>query len=160
MTIAIKPTASGSTIEQNGSTILTVDGSGNIDVANNLTVTGTFPTSTPDALSTASGSAPSYSARAWVNFQGTGTVTIRGSGNVTSVTDLGTGNYRANFTTAMQDSNFSVVSIGSDTSSTGQSCVHVAARATTSTTIHNNYVVNNSGNTLIDTDSLYIAIFR
>jgi len=43
MTIAIKPTASGSTIEQNGSTILTVDGSGNIDVANNLTVTGTSP---------------------------------------------------------------------------------------------------------------------
>jgi len=40
MTIAIKPTASGSTIEQNGSTILTVDGSGNVDVANNLTSTG------------------------------------------------------------------------------------------------------------------------
>lgn len=40
MTIAIKPTASGSTIEQNGSTILTVDGSGNIDVANDLTSTG------------------------------------------------------------------------------------------------------------------------
>ena len=40
MTIAIKPTASGSTIEQNGSTILTVDGSGNIDVANNLTTGG------------------------------------------------------------------------------------------------------------------------
>jgi hypothetical protein len=111
-------------------------------------------------LDTATGDAPSYSARAWVNFNGTGTVAIRASGNVTSVTDLGTGNYRANFTTAMQDSNFSVVSIGSDTSSTGQSCVHVAARTTTSTTIHNNYVPNNSGNTLIDTDSLYIAIFR
>ena len=40
MTISIKPTASGSTIEQDGSTILTVDGSGNIDVANNLTVAG------------------------------------------------------------------------------------------------------------------------
>ena len=45
MTIAIKPTASGSTIEQNGSTILTVDGSGNITIANDLSVTGTFPTS-------------------------------------------------------------------------------------------------------------------
>ena len=40
MTIAIKPTASGSTIEQNGSTILTVDGSGNISAANNFTATG------------------------------------------------------------------------------------------------------------------------
>ena len=41
MTIAIKPTASGSTIEQNGSTILTVDGSGNISTAYNLSVSGT-----------------------------------------------------------------------------------------------------------------------
>ena len=36
MTIAIKPTASGSTIEQNGSTILTVDGSGNITPSNQM----------------------------------------------------------------------------------------------------------------------------
>jgi len=43
MTIAIKPTASGSTIEQNGSTILTVDSSGNIAIANDLTVTGSSP---------------------------------------------------------------------------------------------------------------------
>ena len=43
MTIAIKPTASGATIEQNGSTILTVDGSGNIAIANDLTVTGNVP---------------------------------------------------------------------------------------------------------------------
>ena len=42
MTIAIKPTATTATIEHNDSTILTVDSSGNIDVANNLTVTGTL----------------------------------------------------------------------------------------------------------------------
>src|SRR6056300_1480890 len=41
-------------------------------------------------LDTATGSAPSYSARAWVNFNGTGTVAIRGSGNVSSITDNGT----------------------------------------------------------------------
>ena len=40
MTISIKPTASGSTIEQDGSTILTVDGSGNISTPNTLTSTG------------------------------------------------------------------------------------------------------------------------
>jgi len=106
MTIAIKPTASGSTIEQNGSTILTVDSSGNIAIANDLSVTGTFPTSTPDALSTASGSAPSYSARAWANFSGTGTPTLRSSGNVTSITDHGTGDYSINFTTSMPDVNY------------------------------------------------------
>jgi len=63
----------------------------------------------PAALSTASGSAPSYSARAWVNFNGTGTVAIRSSGNVSSITDNGTGDYTLNFTTALADANYSVV---------------------------------------------------
>jgi hypothetical protein len=63
------------------------------------------PTAT--ALTTASGSAPSYSARAWVNFDGTGTVAIRSSGNVTSITDNGTGDYTVNFTIAMADANYS-----------------------------------------------------
>jgi len=60
----------------------------------------------PAALSTASGSAPSYSARAWVNFNGIGTVAIKASGNVSSITDNGTGDYTINFTTAMSDANY------------------------------------------------------
>ena len=99
MTISIKPTASGSTIEQDGSTILTVDGSGNITPTNNLTAT---------SLTTASGSAPSYSARAWVNFNGTGTLAIRDSGNVSSITDNGNGNYTINFSANMPDTNYCV----------------------------------------------------
>jgi hypothetical protein len=54
----------------------------------------------------ASGSAPVYAARAWVNFNGTGTVAIRASGNVSSITDNGTGDYTINFTTAMPDANY------------------------------------------------------
>lgn len=53
-----------------------------------------------------SGSAPIYGARAWVNFNGTGTVAIRASGNVSSITDNGTGNYSVNFTTAIGDTNY------------------------------------------------------
>jgi len=49
-----------------------------------------------------------YGCRAWVNFNGTGTVAIRGSGNVSSITDNGTGDYTINFTTAMPDANYSV----------------------------------------------------
>lgn len=64
------------------------------------------------SLTTASGSAPSYSARAWVNFNGTGTVAIRASGNVSSITDLGTGTYRVNLTTAMSDANYSIQTSG------------------------------------------------
>jgi hypothetical protein len=53
------------------------------------------------------GDAPGYMARAWVNFNGTGTVAIRASGNVTSITDNGTGDYTVNFTTALADANYS-----------------------------------------------------
>ena len=55
-----------------------------------------------------SGSAPSYLCRAWVNFNGTSTVAIRASGNVSSITDNGTGDYTLNFTTAMPDANYSI----------------------------------------------------
>ena len=53
--------------------------------------------------------APAYGCRAWVNFNGTGTVAIRASGNVSSITDNGVGNYTVNFTTAMPDANFATV---------------------------------------------------
>ena len=52
--------------------------------------------------------ATAYGCRAWVNFNGTGTVAIRGSGNVSSITDNGTGDYTVNFTTAMPDANYNV----------------------------------------------------
>lgn len=47
--------------------------------------------------------------RAWVNFNGTGTVAIRASFNVTSITDNGTGDYTVNFTNAMPDANYCAV---------------------------------------------------
>jgi len=59
-------------------------------------------------MSTPVGTAPGYQCRAWVNFNGTGTVAIRASGNVSSITDNGTGDYTVNFTTAMSDANYSV----------------------------------------------------
>ena len=51
-------------------------------------------------------SAVAYGCRAWVNFNGTGTVAIRASGTVSSITDNGTGEYTVNFTTAMVDANY------------------------------------------------------
>ena len=52
--------------------------------------------------------ATAYGCRAWVNFNGTGTVAIRASGNVTSITDNGVGNYTLSFTTALTDANYAV----------------------------------------------------
>lgn len=75
--------------------------------------TGTLATTTDSItqaqLTTAlnvTGSAPMYACRAWVNFNGTGTVAIRASGNVSSITDNGVGLYTVNFTTAMPDANY------------------------------------------------------
>jgi hypothetical protein len=60
------------------------------------------------AATNATGDAPIYACRAWVNFNGTGTVAIRSSGNVSSVTDNGVGDYTINFATSMPDANFAV----------------------------------------------------
>lgn len=62
----------------------------------------------------APGYAPIYACRAWVNFNGTGTVAIRAAGNVGSITDNGVGDYTVNFTTAMPDANYAVSGWGTD----------------------------------------------
>jgi hypothetical protein len=53
--------------------------------------------------------------KAWVMFNGTGTVSIYGSFNVSSITDNGTGDYTINFTTAMPNTNYNVVGNASNT---------------------------------------------
>jgi hypothetical protein len=58
-------------------------------------------------VSTSSANVIQGSAKAWVNFNGTGTVAIRASYNVSSITDNGTGDYTVNFTTAMPNANYS-----------------------------------------------------
>lgn len=73
----------------------------------------------------ATGIAPIYACRAWVNFNGTGTVAIRRSGNVSSITDNGAGNYTVNFTTAMPDANYSISGFTSDLDGAGGDVVFV-----------------------------------
>lgn len=63
-------------------------------------------------------SSNSNTCRAWVNFNGTGTVAIRADFNVTSITDNGTGDYTVNFTTAMPDANYAVTASAKYNSST------------------------------------------
>lgn len=101
----------------------------------------------------ASGSAPIYACRAWVNFNGIGTVAIRASGNVSSITDNGTGDYTVNFTTAMPDANYSAVA-ATNVSSAGTDA-RVLAFTTTSFKI---VVVNNSSQ--VDGDPVCAAVFR
>ncbi len=100
---------------------ITIDGTGSITGLNagGLPDLSVATADLADAAVTApklsgaqSGSAPIYAARAWVNFNGTGTVAIRASGNVSSITDNGTGDYTVNFTAALADTNYSVVATG------------------------------------------------
>jgi hypothetical protein len=97
--------------------------------------------------------ATAFGCRAWVNFNGTGTVAIRGSGNVSSITDGGTGLYTINYTTAMPDVNYSVVASGRTSS------IFVAAAATISAS---SVFINTLDNSGIDNDPthVFLAVFR
>jgi len=67
---------------------------------------------------------PIYACRAWVNFNGTGTVSIRDSGNVSSITDNVTGDYTVNFATAMPDNDYAAtMSSINSSSANGQTVV-------------------------------------
>ena len=70
--------------------------------------------------SNVTGTAPMFACRAWVNFNGTGTVAIRASGNVSSITDNGVGDYTVNFITAMQDADYAATAMGSRSNITNQ----------------------------------------
>lgn len=69
-----------------------------------------------------------YLAKAWVNFNGTGTVAIRASGNVSSITDNGVGDYTVNFTSALADANYATV-INTNRSSTNTTLANISRLA-------------------------------
>jgi hypothetical protein len=70
-------------------------------------------------------------AKAWVNFNGTGTVAIRAQFNVSSITDNGTGDYTVNFTSALADANYAVTAIGQNASATSFGTIpNISTRAT------------------------------
>lgn len=103
------------------------------------------------------GTAPVYAARAWVNFNGTGTVAIRASSNVTSITDNGTGDYTINFTTAMPDANYSCVGC------TGANSAGVTVNAPYSgfsAAVGSIRIGTSTSATYFDASQVNVAIFR
>jgi hypothetical protein len=106
----------------------------------------------------ATGSAPVYGCRAWVNFNGTGTVAIRASGNVSSITDNGTGDYTINFTTAMPDANY-VAAGGAGDDNNGDRIISPMFFETPTTTTHRMRTTNNPG-TPQDVSRITISYIR
>jgi hypothetical protein len=135
-------------LQSNGTTELTVTSTG-VTVADNLLFNSGYGSS-----------AVAYGCRAWVNFNGTGTVAIRASGNVSSITDNGTGFYTVNFTTAMPDANYAVVIYNNADSGTAQGSFNnnytggAGARTTTSVGVAS-YATAYTDSSLFD-----VTIFR
>jgi len=103
------------------------------------------------------------SAKAWVNFDGTGTVAIRASYNVSSITDNGTGDYTVNFTNAMPDANYCV--IRSTSSNSGSADFYPPADlgtiTTTSVRFVTGYITNfTADGAAYDVNNIHVAIFR
>jgi len=133
-----------------------------IDFTEGGAATGQFDSSGNFKFNSGFGSVgTAYGCRAWVNFDGTGTVAIRASGNVSSITDNGTGNYTINFTNAMPDVNYCMVNGCSATpSASGRSATASPLSVATYLIGSIRVICNDTGNATIDPDIVNIAIFR
>jgi len=130
-----------------------------IDFAKGGTAVGQFDSSGNFKFNSGYGSvATAYGCRAWVNFNGTGTPAIRSSGNVTSITDNGTGDYTVNFTNAMPDANFTAVFGGGRDSPPSNGVGGCALYAGTTTT--QRLITSNSDFSATDFVTVMVAIFR
>jgi hypothetical protein len=117
---------------------------------------GTISTSTANVIN---------GAKAWVNFNGTGTVAIRASYNVSSITDNGTGDYTVNFTNALTDANYCVLSSQNiQDSSTFSQFFGVSTTTNTSyllkSTTQVRFAVRNPIASNFDPFDVNVAIFR
>ena len=134
-----------------GTGVTTKTGTGAVVLGTSPTLT--TPTFDSASLATISGTAPLYMCRAWVNFNGTGTVAIRASGNVSSITDNGVADYTVNFTTSMPDANYAGLAIGSFVYS-------VISIATAPTTSAFRFASKNPISADADSTYVMVAVFR
>ena len=102
--------------------------------------------------------ATAYGCRAWVNFNGTGTVAIRASGNVSSITDNGVGDYTVNFTTAMVDADYAI-NITAKRSALNEALS--GSQSSTAPAVGSCRIIVGQGSyVFIDSDFVNVTIFR
>jgi hypothetical protein len=140
-------------LQNNGTTKLTVN-SGGVTIPTLTTTTISDGTNSTSATNPIRGSA-----RAWVSFNGTGTIAINSSFNVSSLTDNGTGDYTINFTTAMPSATFVAVTTGGDTASgTGGRNYNTTIAAKTTTTVEIVSALTSTGSAT-DCPAIDVAVF-
>jgi hypothetical protein len=106
-----------------------------------------------------SASAPG-TCQAWVNFNGTGTVSIRGSGNVSSIFDAATGGYRVIFTNAQPNANYSVFGFASSDNASPLAIVNIDGFAAAVTATQVNIAIADTSGTRVDREVIMVAVFR
>jgi hypothetical protein len=97
--------------------------------------------------------------KAWVNFNGTSTVAIRASYNVSSITDNGTGDYTVNFTNALADANYAVCGASGNVGASGNIPPTFSTNSAFSTGSVR-FRTSNYGSGFADQDIICVAIFR
>ena len=113
-----------------------------------------------DTESTAVTNVINGSAKAWVNFNGIGTVAIRASFNVNSITDNGTGNYTINFTNALTDTNYALASMQGHTVGDGAARAVVYDQDNTKTTTALQIRTVYNWVNYYDAGEIYALVFR
>ena len=135
-----------------------------IDFAEGGVATGQFDSSGNLKFNSGYGSvATAYGCRAWVNFNGTGTPAIRASGNVTSITDNGTGDYTVNFTNAMPDANYSASAQNSGDATVGTFCALFCTPLASSTPTTSSFrfiTIQRNDGAQRDPTFLCVSVFR
>lgn len=134
---------------------------GSQNIIGNVTVNGSLSGTNiiANQMNTQSGNAPSYAARAWVNFNGQGTVAVNNSGNVSSVTDNGTGLYTINFTTAMPNATYAWLGSGRDNDAAGDMVVASGNGFTKTTSALQITTVTPDGAVRSDFPELSVVVF-
>ena len=146
---------------------LTVDAKGRITSATSGTFSSTPPAGsvTFNTLSTSTAEADNVAkrtAKAWVNFNGTGTVAIRGTPfNVSSITDNGgSGNYTVNFAAALTDANYAIfTTTDNGSSATVINTVEITSQSTSSCTITAQYAGGGTNRTATDKVIICVGVF-
>lgn len=143
--------------------VQSADTSGVITLQNNGTNAVTIDSGNLQFNSGYGSVATAYGCRAWVNFNGTSTPAIRASGNVSSITDISTGTYSVNFTTAMPDANYSGLITSGFASGVREDVLGFAytdAPYAMSTSAYTVKFVRADTNAAVDTNFAMVSIFR
>ncbi len=114
---------------------------------------------TSDGTNWTSAANPEY-LKAWVNYKGTATVSIRASYNVSSVTVNSTGDYTVTMTNALADANYAFVGTAGGGSSNPNNYLTGPSTATTMSTTQFRFQTRNDGAGFVDSDTIMISVFR